>query len=125
MHGIADHGDLARVHADGLAEAEHHARIGLGAQPRIAPHGEIEKMEHVVLHQRCLQPSRRVVGGEPDAEASALELHDGVAGAADERRVLGAAGAENALDSHHQLTSRGNLRMRGEGLRDVQEIASR
>ena len=59
VHGVADHGDLAGLDAERLAEAEDHARVRLRAEPGIAAHGEIEEVEDVVLRQRGLQAAGR------------------------------------------------------------------
>ena len=57
-----------------------------------SPTVKSNRCEHVVLRQRGLQPARRVVGGEPDAEAAPLELARWCRAAPrDQRRVLGAA----------------------------------
>ena len=51
VHRVADDGDLARRQADRRAEAEHHARVGLGAEAGVAADGKIEQVEDVVIGQ--------------------------------------------------------------------------
>ena len=76
-----------------------------------------------MVGERGLQAARGVVGGQADAQAAPLELDQRCARALDQRRVLGAAGAEDALDAGNQPARGRDLRMRGERLGDVAEVA--
>jgi hypothetical protein len=56
MHRVAAMATSPTPAPTALQKHRNHARIGLGPNPESQTYGEIEKMQHVVLRQRCLEP---------------------------------------------------------------------
>ena len=88
---IADHGDLAGLQADSLAERQRHAGVGLGAVAGVEAGREIEQIEDAGAPQRCLQPADRIVGGNADAQPAPLERGERTVHAWDQHGMLGPA----------------------------------
>ena len=83
---------------------------GLVPNPESQPTLKSKRCRMSCCASEASSPPTEVVGGEPDVEAAPLELGDGLARARDQRRVLGTAGAEDALDAGGELGRRARRR---------------